>query len=92
MPTLILKHNIDVMHQERNMGESFISTCMGLSGKAKDNTKAQKDLAKLCNHPTLELTETGGKPRASFCLKTQQMKEVIRWLKGLKSPMITLLA
>jgi hypothetical protein len=24
---LILMHNIDVMHQERNIGESLISTC-----------------------------------------------------------------
>jgi hypothetical protein len=28
MLALILMHNIDVMHQERNMDESIISTCM----------------------------------------------------------------
>jgi hypothetical protein len=28
----------------------------------------------------------GGKPHASFCLKTQQRKEVMRWMKGLKLP------
>jgi hypothetical protein len=55
-----------------------------LLGKTKDNIKTQKDLAKLCNHPTLEFAETGGKPRASFCLKPQERKEVMRWLKGLK--------
>jgi hypothetical protein len=27
---LILMHNIDVMHQERNVGESILSTCMNL--------------------------------------------------------------
>jgi hypothetical protein len=43
MLALILMHNIDVMHQERNMGESIISTCMGFSGKAKDNMKARQD-------------------------------------------------
>jgi hypothetical protein len=84
MLTLILMHNIDVMHQERNMGESIISTCMGFPGKIKDNRKARKDLAELCNRPTLELKETGGKPRSSFCLKPQQRKEVMRWMKGLK--------
>jgi hypothetical protein len=57
-------HNIDGMHEERNMGESIISTCIGLLGKSKDNIKAQKDLAELCNHPTLELTKSGGKSRA----------------------------
>jgi hypothetical protein len=41
MLMLILMHNIDVMHQERNMGESIISTCMGFPGKTKDNKKSQ---------------------------------------------------
>jgi hypothetical protein len=71
MSALILMHNIDVMHQERNMSESIISTYMGLPGKIKDNIKAQKDLAELCNRLTLELSETAGKPCASFCLKPQ---------------------
>jgi hypothetical protein len=84
MLVLILMHNIDVMHQERNMGESIIDTCMILSGKAKDNIKARKDLTELCNCPTLELSETGGKPRVSFSLKPQQRKEVMQWMKGLK--------
>jgi hypothetical protein len=38
---LILMHNIDVMHQEHNMGERIISTSMGFWGKTKDNRKAQ---------------------------------------------------
>jgi hypothetical protein len=71
MSALILMHNIDVKHQEHNMGESIINTCMGLSGKTKDNIKAQKDLVELCNPPTLELSKTGGKPHVSFCLKPQ---------------------
>jgi hypothetical protein len=41
MPALILMHTIDVMHQERNMGESIISTSMDFSDKTKDNMKAR---------------------------------------------------
>jgi hypothetical protein len=63
MSALILMHNIDVIHQECNIGESIISTYMSLLGKTKDNIKARKDLVELCNRPTLELSETGGKPR-----------------------------
>jgi hypothetical protein len=74
MPVLILMHNINVMHQEHNMGESIIRICMSLLGKTKDNIKAQTDLAELCNRPTLELSKTGGKPHASLCLKPQQRK------------------
>jgi hypothetical protein len=84
MPTLILMHNIDAMHQECNMGESIISTCMGFLGKTKGNMKAQQDLAELCNHPSLELKVNGDKPHASFCLKPQQRKEVMQWMKRLK--------
>jgi hypothetical protein len=32
-------HNIDVMHQEYNVAESIISTCMDIMGKIKDNFK-----------------------------------------------------
>jgi hypothetical protein len=35
MLALILMHNIDIMHQERNMDESTISTCMGFLGQNK---------------------------------------------------------
>jgi hypothetical protein len=71
MSALILMHNIDVMHQERNMAENIISTSMCFLGKTKDNMKAQKDLAELCNHPSLELKVTEGKLHALFCLKPQ---------------------
>jgi hypothetical protein len=33
-------YDIDVTHQEHNMYDSIISTCMSLLGKTKDNTKA----------------------------------------------------
>jgi hypothetical protein len=42
MAAFIIMHNIDSMHQERNMDESIIGTCMGFPGKTKDNVKAQK--------------------------------------------------
>jgi hypothetical protein len=71
MMTLILMPNINVMHQECNMGESIISTCMCFLGKTKYNRKTRKDLVELCNCPTLELKEIGGKPCALFCLIPQ---------------------
>jgi hypothetical protein len=81
---LILMHHIDVMHQERNVGESILSTCMSFVDKTKDNHKVRKDLALICNRPSLELKSHGGKPRAPFCLKARDKKEVLIWLKNLK--------
>jgi hypothetical protein len=81
---LILLHNIDIMHHERNVGESILSTCMSFTDKTKDNHKPRKDLALLCNRPSLELKSHDGKPRAPFCLKARDRKEVLIWLKNLK--------
>jgi hypothetical protein len=79
-------HNIDVMHQERNIGESILSTCMAFADKIKDNHKARWDLDQLCNRPSFELKSSGGKPRAPFCLKPKEGKEVLIWLQNLKFP------
>jgi hypothetical protein len=83
---LILMHNHYVMHQEENVGESILSTCMGFADKKKDNHKARRDLAQICNRPTLELTDRGGKPRAPFCLKPKERKQVMSWMQDLKFP------
>jgi hypothetical protein len=76
---LILMHNIDVVHQERNIGESMLSTCMSFMNKTKDNHKATEDLALLCYRPSLQLKSRGGK--LPFCLKVRDRKEVLIWLK-----------
>jgi hypothetical protein len=68
---LILMHNIDVMHQGRNVAESIVSTCMDIMGKTKDNFKARRDIAYVCNHPSHDLDERGGKLRAPFVLKVK---------------------
>jgi hypothetical protein len=78
---LILMHNIDVMHQECNVGESILSTCMAFADRTKGNHKARNDLAQLCNRPSLDLKSSSGKPRAPFCLKPKERKEVVIWLK-----------
>jgi hypothetical protein len=87
---LILPHNIDLMHQERNVAESIVSMCLNIKGKTKDNINARKDLANLCDRPSLEVKlNPNGKertPRAPYCLKLEERKEVFRWLKMLKFP------
>jgi hypothetical protein len=80
------KKGNDVMHQERNVGESILSTCMSFVDKTKDNHKARKDLALISNRPSLELKSHGGKLGAPFCLKARDRKEVLIWLKNLKFP------
>jgi hypothetical protein len=85
---LILPHNIDLMHQERNVAESIISMCFDVTDFSKDNVNARKDLADLCNHPSLEPKRNAKgnleRPRAPYCLKPVERKEILRWLKKLK--------
>jgi hypothetical protein len=43
----------------------------------------EKDLALICNRPTLKLGESGAKPHGPYSLKPKK-KEVMRWLKQYK--------
>jgi hypothetical protein len=65
--TLILIHNIDVMHQEHNVVESIVMACMNFLEKSKDNKQARKYLAMICHRPSLHLSTRGTKPQALFC-------------------------
>ena len=87
---LILPHNIDLMHQERNVVESIISMCFDVTDKTKDNIKARKDLADICDRPWLEIKVNANgresRPRAPYCLKPKERKQILKWLKTLKFP------
>jgi hypothetical protein len=72
---LLLPHNIDVMHTEKNVTEALWATIMDTK-KSKDNPKARVDLATLCDRPKLEMRPPrGGKkwtrPKADFTLSRE---------------------
>jgi hypothetical protein len=76
------------MHQERNVTKSIMSRCLYVTGFTKDNMNAWKDLAALCDSPSLEGKQNArgklSRPKAPYCLKPTERKEVLRWLKTLK--------
>jgi len=87
---LLLPHNIDVMHTEKNIAEALWATLMD-TDKSKDNPKARVDLATLCDRPQQVMRPpTNGKnwkrPKADFILKPEQRREVLRWIKALMFP------
>jgi hypothetical protein len=67
---LILPHNIDLMHQERNVVESIISMCFNVIGFSKDNVNVRKDLEPKVN--------------AKGNLKRTRAQEILRWLKKVR--------
>jgi hypothetical protein len=62
--------------------------CLDVTSFRKDNMKVRKGLAALYGHPLLEAkTNAKGnlsRPRAPYCLKPIERKEVLKWHKTLK--------
>jgi hypothetical protein len=62
--------------------ESIISMCFNVTGFSKDNVNARKDLADLCNCPSMEpkVNAKGNLKRtqAPYCPKSTKRKEILR--------------
>lgn len=86
----LLRHNLDVMHTERNVFMNVFDTVMDIKGKTKDTNKARLDLAELCRRSELELQDVGGgkyvKPKAKYALNKSERVAVCEWVKQLKLP------
>jgi hypothetical protein len=88
---LLLPHNINVMHNEKNVAESIFSTTFDIPEKTKDNVKARIDQQTLCNRPALNMhhdvtRDKWVKPRASYYLNRAQKREILEWFQELKFP------
>ena len=88
---LLLPHNIDVMHTEKNVAEALWATIMDYPDKTKDNVKARVDLATLCDRPKLVMAppragKSWRKPKAEFVLTRPQKREVLEWFQTLMFP------
>ncbi|XP_020229215.1 uncharacterized protein LOC109810217 [Cajanus cajan] len=87
--TNLIRHNLDVMHVEKNVFDNIFNTVMDIKGKTKDNANARADLKDICKRPSLELifeNEMYKKPKATYVLNDNQRKKVCEWIKQLKFP------
>ena len=87
--TNLLRHNLDVMHIEKNVFENIFNTVMDVKGKTKDNIKARLDIALYCNRKNMKLVydkSRVAKTRASFVLEKNTQLLVYKWLKSLRFP------
>ena len=53
------RHNLDVMHIEKNELDNIINTLLNLDGKTKDNLKARQDLKDMGLRSELHLEKVG---------------------------------
>ncbi|KAK8921612.1 hypothetical protein KSP39_PZI020469 [Platanthera zijinensis] len=87
--TNLIRHNLDVMHIEKNMFDNVFNTIMDIKSKTKDNVKARLDLQNICKRRDLELKEVNGKllkPKASYTLSKDERGIVLKWVKNLRLP------
>ena len=58
---LKLRHNIDVMHVEKNVCDNIVGTMLNIEGKTQDTDKARSDLANMNIRKELHLQVQGNK-------------------------------
>ncbi|XP_021831746.1 uncharacterized protein LOC110771708 [Prunus avium] len=88
--TLLVRHNLDVMHIEKNVFENVIGTMMSIDGKTKDSLNAHLDLQEMGirqrYHP-----EEGDNGKlyfipSDYTLSNDDNKALCQWLMELKVP------
>ncbi|XP_058009289.1 uncharacterized protein LOC131183161 [Hevea brasiliensis] len=87
--TLLLRHNLDVMHIEKNICDNILGTIMNIKGKTKDGIKTRLDLQALNIRPELHPVQQGNKvviPPALYSLSTSEKYRLCQFLKQLKVP------
>ncbi|KAL0419334.1 UNVERIFIED_CONTAM: hypothetical protein Sradi_1346900 [Sesamum radiatum] len=85
-PTLLIRHNLDVMHIEKNVFDNIFNTVMDIKEKMKDHMNAHRDLKITCNRPELELNQHRPNviPKAVYTLLKEQKMRVCERIRGLK--------
>ena len=88
-PKLKLRHNLDVMHIEKNICDALIGTILDIEGKSKDKEKARLDLQDMNIRKELHLQKKGNKwfkPAACYILSESERESFCRFLKSVKFP------
>ncbi|KAL5580234.1 hypothetical protein UlMin_012676 [Ulmus minor] len=87
--TIELKHNLDVMHIEKNVCDSLLGTLLVDPHKSKDTDNARRDLAKLGIRHELHLFEDGNKlmkPAADYTFSEANRRKFCRFIRSVKFP------
>ncbi|XP_049410510.1 uncharacterized protein LOC125873672 [Solanum stenotomum] len=84
------RHNLGVMHIEKNYFDNLFNTVMDVIGKTKDNVKARLNLPEHYRRSELHLQESANnklpKPKASYSFTMEQKRRICEWVESLKMP------
>ena len=86
---MLVPHNHDVMHIEKNICENILWTLLKVEGKTKDITNASLDLHDLKIRPQYHGVQQGTSlkfPEAHYVMTEKHRAEFCKFLKGVKFP------
>nr|VDD29212.1 unnamed protein product [Brassica oleracea] len=78
--THLLRHNLDVMHIEKNFFDNLMNTILNIQGKMKDNLKSRLDLVDICDRSELHVDENGTAPFPIYRLDGARKEEFFDWI------------
>ncbi|XP_020874109.1 uncharacterized protein LOC110226513 [Arabidopsis lyrata subsp. lyrata] len=78
---LNLRHNIDVMHTEKNFLDNIMNTLMSVKGKSKDNIMSRLDIENFCSRPALHIDSKGKAPFPAYILTDQAKASLLECVK-----------
>jgi hypothetical protein len=85
-----LRHNLDVMHLEKNLCENLIGTLLDIPSKSKDGLKARLDLVELgIRHNLHPVVDNEGKqtlPDAPFTMSREKKEVLCSVIQNLRTP------
>ena len=81
-----LRHNLDVMHIEKNVCDNVLYTLLNDKDKSKDHVKARKDLQDMGLRRDLWPDENGRCPPAIFTIPTDKKLFFLKTLKNVSVP------
>ncbi|XP_062103991.1 uncharacterized protein LOC133815129 [Humulus lupulus] len=87
---LLVRHNLDIMHIEKNICDSLIGTLLNILGKTKDSISARMDLVLMSESKKDLAPETGERrtylPPACYTLKKDEKRILCETLANVKVP------
>ena len=88
--TLRIRHNLDVMHIEKNVCDNVVGTILDIKDKTKDSIKARDDLQKMGLRRHLWVKMTASRqvfmPIAHYSVKPAFKPKVFNWFNDIKYP------
>jgi len=85
--TLLLRHNLDVMHIEKNICDNILGTILNIKGKTKDTLTSRLDLQELNIRKELHPKRNGEKyelPTTCFTLSPEEKPKFLSFFEGFK--------